>query len=129
MEARKKVAGSISVYRGKAKQLSMSFHYHDCVLASGDFGQGFSITLLCYYEHYRTNGKLCYLKNTKLIFTPFDIIWRGKLHLFISIFPDLQGAMPTLCYDIKLRRMYQRILIIVSNILTRLGRLRLCKVR
>lgn len=22
----------------------MSFHYHDCVLASGDFGQGFSIT-------------------------------------------------------------------------------------
>jgi hypothetical protein len=53
--ARKKVAGSISVYRGKAKQLSMSFHYHDCVLASGDFGQGFSITLLC-YEQYRQDG-------------------------------------------------------------------------
>ena len=48
-ELGKKVAGSISVYRGKAKQLSMSFHYHDCVLASGDFGQGFSITLLCFY--------------------------------------------------------------------------------
>ena len=54
--ARKKVAGSISVYRGKAKQLSMSFHYHDCVLASGDFGQGFSITLLC-YEQYRLDGQ------------------------------------------------------------------------
>ena len=86
MEARKKVAGSISVYRGKAKQLSMSFHYHDCVLASGDFGQGFSITLLCYYEHYRTNGKLCYLKNTKLIFTPFDIPYGEGNYIFSLAF-------------------------------------------